>query len=157
MFLFGINFGISVMDDKAVANESGIIHGDFFEDIVLTWQYAMGALLSQGKQNVMMYKTTQLSLQNTLICFLSGMMANKKTNRNQKLTVRLLSGAWCLTCFVLVTAYSSVLISFVTSPNYKPLIKSIYDFPKDPQVKITVDKGLSADLIFTVYLKHSNI
>lgn len=66
------------------------------------------------------------------------------------MAIRFLTGAWCVTCFVLVTAYSSVLISFVTSPYYKPLINSVYDFPKDPSVKITVDKGLFPDLAFTV-------
>ena len=78
-------------------------------------------------------------------------MAHKEANRNQKLTIRFLAGAWCVTCFVLVAAYSSVLISFVTSPYYNPLIESVYDIPKDPKIKITVDRGLFPDLVYRVY------
>lgn len=77
-------------------------------------------------------------------------MVQRETIRNRKLAVRFLAGTWCLTCFVLVTAYSSVLISFVTSPNYKPLVNSIYDLPKDTRIKMTVDKGLYPDVVFTV-------
>lgn len=77
-------------------------------------------------------------------------MAHKEASRNQKLAIRFLTGAWCVSCFVLVTAYSSVLISFVTSPYYKPLIESVYDIPKDPNIKITVDRGLFPDLVFKV-------
>lgn len=79
-----------------------------------------------------------------------GLLAQGGTSRNQKFTIRFLAGAWCVTCFVLVTAYSSVLISFVTSPNYKPLIQSLYDMPKNPQVKVAVNRGWSPDLLFTV-------
>ena len=78
------------------------------------------------------------------------MLAQKETRRNQKLAIRFLAGAWCLTCFVLIMAYSSVLISFVASPYYEPLISSLYDIPKNPQVTITVNKGLYPDLLFTV-------
>lgn len=78
------------------------------------------------------------------------MLAQGGTSRDQKLTIRFLAGAWCTACFVLVTAYSSVLISFVTSPNYKPMIQSLYDIPKNPKVKITVNRGWSPDLLFTV-------
>jgi hypothetical protein len=94
----------------------------------------------------------------TLICiklvcffqFFAGLLAQGGTSRDQKLTIRLLAGSWCVACFVLVTAYSSVLISFVTSPYYKPLIRSVYDIPKNPNIKITVNRGWSPDLLFTV-------
>ena len=33
------------------------------------------------------------------------------------LAIRSLTGAWCLTCCVLVTAYSRVLVSFLTAPS----------------------------------------
>lgn len=85
-----------------------------------------------------------------LIHLYPGMMAQKETSQNQTLTIRLLAATWCLACFVLITAFSSVLISFVTLPYYKPLIDSIYDIPKNPQIKITVDRGLPMDSLFTV-------
>lgn len=77
-------------------------------------------------------------------------MVHKDSSLSQKLAIRILAGAWCISCFILITAYSSVLISFVTSPYYKPLINSIYDFPKNAEIKITVDKGKYPDILFTV-------
>ena len=77
-------------------------------------------------------------------------MAQKESSRNRNLAIRILAGTWCVACFILITAYSSVLISFVTSPNYKPLIQSIYDLPKNEEIQITVDKGLYPDILFTV-------
>nr|CAH0113330.1 unnamed protein product [Daphnia galeata] len=104
----------------------GISHkGKLFEDIGRAFQYVFGVILSQG------------------------LLAQGGTSRDQKLTIRLLAGSWCVACFVLVTAYSSVLISFVTSPYYKPLIRSVYDIPKNPNIKITVNRGWSPDLLFT--------
>ena len=82
--------------------------------------------------------------------FAGGALGSNNTNR--KLAIRFLTGAWCLTCFVLVTAYSSVLVSFMTAPeSYKPIINSIHDLPaKQHHVKVTVDKNLFADQIFQV-------
>lgn len=94
-----------------------------------------------------------LNLKKNIICFVlirSGLLAQGGTSRDQKLTIRFLAGTWCVACFILVTAYSSVLISFVTSPYYKPLIRSVYDMPKNPNVKITVTRGWFPDLLFTV-------
>jgi hypothetical protein len=67
--------------------------------------------------------------------------------------IRLLTGAWCLTGFVLVTAYSSVLISFVTAPDsfYMVLINSVYEMPQKPDVRLTVEKNRFIDVLFRVY------
>ena len=65
--------------------------------------------------------------------------------------IRFLAGAWCLTGFVLITAYSSVLISFLTAPDpLKPIINSVNDLPKKPNIHFMVNKGWIADLIFQV-------
>lgn len=122
--LYGISHCIKdYMTNKENKNE--LTHGKLFEDIGRAFQYVFGVILSQG------------------------LLAQGGTSRDQKLTIRFLAGAWCTACFVLVTAYSSVLISFVTSPNYKPMIQSLYDIPKNPKVKITVNRGWSPDLLFT--------
>ena len=72
---------------------------------------------------------------------------------NKQIAIRFLTGAWCVACFVLISAYSSVLIAFVTSPDpFKPLINSVYDLPKKPEVRLTVKKGWIADLIFQVLI-----
>lgn len=67
---------------------------------------------------------------------------------HRRLYFHILAGAWCLTCFVLTTAYSSVLISFVTMPNYQPLIRSVYELQTKPKIGVTVEKGFEPDLIF---------
>ncbi|XP_046461175.1 glutamate receptor 1-like [Daphnia pulex] len=64
----------------------------------------------------------------------------------RQLAFRIAAAAWCLACFVLVQAYSSTLIAFITSPNTKPIINSVYDIPKVPGLKITVDRDYGADI-----------
>ncbi len=71
----------------------------------------------------------------------------------QKLVVRFLAGAWCVASFIIVTAYSSVLISFVTAPNLKPLIDSVYDLPIKQNIKLAVDRGWSPEFLFLVRKK----
>ncbi|XP_046443988.1 uncharacterized protein LOC124194023 [Daphnia pulex] len=65
---------------------------------------------------------------------------------NRQLAIRFAAAAWCLACFVLVQAYSSTLIAFITSPNNKPIINSVYDIQKVPGLKITVNRNFAADL-----------
>ena len=78
-------------------------------------------------------------------------LSNVVLGNSRKLVIRFLTGAWCLSCFVLVTAYSSVLISFLTAPEvYKPLINSMNDLPNKSYVRVTVNKGLFADVALGV-------
>ena len=85
---------------------------------------------------------------------ITGSLANCAIGNNRQLVIRLLVGAWCLTCFVLITAYSSVLISFLTAPDtYKPIINSINELPKKPFIRVTVDKGFFPDYLFQVKKK----
>ena len=66
--------------------------------------------------------------------------------------IRLLGATWCLGCFVLATAYSSVLLSFLLAPDtYKPIINSINELPFKRDIQPTVTKDLVADVIFKVY------
>ena len=64
----------------------------------------------------------------------------------KQLAIRLAAAAWCLACFVLVQAYSSTLIAFITSPNSKPIINSVYDIPNVPGLKITVNRNYGPDV-----------
>ena len=83
----------------------------------------------------------------------TGSLASRVMFQNRQLAVRFLTGAWCLACFVLVTAYSSVLIASLTaSDKYRPIINSANDLPYKPDIRVTVDKGLFADVIFQVQL-----
>ena len=67
--------------------------------------------------------------------------------------VRLIAGAMCLSCLVLYQAYSSVLVSTLTLPNYQSLINSVYDIPKTPGMAVTVINKKAADIIFTVAIE----
>jgi Ligand-gated ion channel len=68
----------------------------------------------------------------------------------KKSTIRLVAGAWCLVAFVLVNSYSSTLISFVSASNTKPFIKSINDIPEKPGAHLVIERGKSAEVIFSV-------
>ena len=69
---------------------------------------------------------------------------------SKKLAIRLAAGAWCLGAFVIVTAYSSVLISFIISPNLKPIIESIRDIPKVPGLQVVGVAGSSLNRVWPV-------
>ena len=83
---------------------------------------------------------------------LAGSTSSRALSNNQKLGVQLFAGAWCLSCFVLVTAYSSVLISFLTAPDntYSPIVNLINDLPMKPDVRVTVDRSKFPDIVFQV-------
>ena len=67
------------------------------------------------------------------------------------MAIRLAAGTWCLACFVLVTAYSSVLVSYIIAPNLKPIIDSANDVPKVPGLKIVIEKGSTLGSLFLVH------
>lgn len=66
---------------------------------------------------------------------------------SKKLGFRILVGTWALGCFLLVNYYNSILTSFFTSPNYQPLIKSVYDLQKKTDIKM-VANAISAPVFF---------
>ena len=74
-------------------------------------------------------------------------------NQRKSLVIRVMTGAWCLSCFVLITAYCSVLVSFLTQPDKlnKPIIDSIEDLIKHPEIRVTVKKGWGPDFLFQVF------
>ena len=78
-------------------------------------------------------------------------MASRAISKNRQLAIRFVAGAWCLACFVLVTAYSSVLIACITAPDkFKPIINSVNDLPNKPEIQVTVNKNLFLDVLFQV-------
>lgn len=68
----------------------------------------------------------------------------------RSLTLRFIVGVWVLGSLVLATAYTSVLISFVTLPDYKPLVDSVYDLLLKPDIRATVTAGQAVDILFSV-------
>lgn len=86
--------------------------------------------------------------QNTLDLSLE--MLSGRYIKRKNLALRLGAAAWCLGSFVLIQAYSSTLISFITTPNRKPIVNSIYDIPNVPGLKITVFKNFAVDVLIMV-------
>ena len=76
---------------------------------------------------------------------------------NKRLPIRLAAATWCLCGCVLVLAYSSVLISFVTSPNYVSLVEKFQDIVNRPGVYLTVVRDFSIEKKYLVMLLHPNI
>ena len=68
------------------------------------------------------------------------------------LKMRMVGGAWCLAALVLVTAYSSVLVSFYSAPIYQPLIGSMEELSNRDDVNLVVLKYFAADRTLSVHL-----
>ena len=64
--------------------------------------------------------------------------------------VYIVGGVWCLATFVLVNAYNSTLISYVTLPNPQPLINSIFDLRNRSDVYLVTDNNLNTDAVLSV-------
>ena len=70
---------------------------------------------------------------------------------SKKFAIRLVVGAWCLLAFVLVTAYQSVLISYIVTPVMQPpLANSIAELANNKDAQVVVEKGFVADTSITV-------
>ena len=65
-----------------------------------------------------------------------------------KLCVRLVAAAWCVGAFFIVNSYSTTLISHITASIEKPLINSVYDLPKKPEILVAVEEGRGPDGVF---------
>ena len=66
------------------------------------------------------------------------------------LRIRLIAAAWCLAAFFVVNAYNTTLISFISSPNLQPVIDSIYEIQKKPELRMVLDKDQYSDSVFSV-------
>ena len=71
----------------------------------------------------------------------------------KEIAIRLVILAWCLAILILLTSYTTLLISVVTAPNPQPLIKSIYELPNRPEILPITDKGRNVAALFLVLLK----
>lgn len=65
---------------------------------------------------------------------------------SRALAIRLVAAVWGLAAFVLVPAYSGNLTSYLMSPDQTPIIRSIYDVPTIPRLKVAANRGLGAEL-----------
>ena len=81
------------------------------------------------------------------MCSLAGNVTAKKLN------LRLVIGAcWCFVAFVLLTAYNSVLTSFVSAPHVQPLVETAEDVAQKSHVNPVTIKNKGVDIMITVIL-----
>lgn len=65
-------------------------------------------------------------------------------------TVCFIVGAWCLAALVIVSAYNSLLTSYILGSNADPLVDSLADLVGNSKVNLVVDKGLAVDVVVSV-------
>ncbi len=69
---------------------------------------------------------------------------------SKRLKMRLVIGAWCLNSLLLITAYSSVLSSFIVAPHYHTLVDTLEQLAKNEKVTPLVFKGYQPDILISV-------
>ena len=78
------------------------------------------------------------------------MITGAFSTSSTKWKLRVAVGAWVLTVFVLVTAYSSVLISFILTPQFNPLIKTVKELAERNDLNPVMLKGNGAEVYIMV-------
>ncbi|XP_046462609.1 uncharacterized protein LOC124208780 [Daphnia pulex] len=67
---------------------------------------------------------------------------------SNRLPLRVLAGSWCLIAVVLVYAYNSTLISYVSLPTHQPIVNTFEDLAASKTLRVTTQRGsLSAEII----------
>ena len=74
---------------------------------------------------------------------------------NKKLCIRIVVATWGLAGFLLVNYYNSLCISFLAIPITKPLIESIQELKKRPEIQLVMDKNRNIEALFLVELVQS--
>ncbi|XP_057376733.2 glutamate receptor ionotropic, delta-1-like isoform X2 [Daphnia carinata] len=68
---------------------------------------------------------------------------------SNRLSFRVVAGAWAMVAFIFVQAYTSTLFTYVVAPVNQPLINSIYDIAASPDISLLVKKAGTIDTMFT--------
>ncbi len=64
---------------------------------------------------------------------------------SNRLSFRLVAGAWILAAFILVQAFNATLFTYLVTPIKNSLINSPYDIPERKDVHLLIRKGGSTD------------
>jgi hypothetical protein len=68
--------------------------------------------------------------------------------QSNRLPLRVVAGSWCLIAVVLVYAYNSTLISYVSLPTHQPIVNTFEDLAASKTLRVTTQRGsLSAEII----------
>ena len=70
---------------------------------------------------------------------------------SRSITIRIVTGVWCLGCFFLIQFYCCNWTSHLTTSRpSKALVDSVYDIPNVTGLRITVDRNWAADQLIWV-------
>lgn len=134
-------FGLAFVDYR----ESGKDARNFQSSLKAYTQYTVQIILSQGMSN----------LEIKIKIAHNNLSSEKGGNyiSGSKWKLRWAVGAWLLSAFVLITAYSSVLFSFILAPQFKPLIRNIQELAERNDVSPVFVKGSAAErLVMVIYI-----
>ncbi|KAK4012749.1 hypothetical protein OUZ56_024985 [Daphnia magna] len=77
------------------------------------------------------------------------LMSQGGTFRTIRPALYFVVGSWCLGAMVLISAYNSILTSYILGSNAKPLVDSALDVVGNSNVNIAVNKGNGVDLVLS--------
>lgn len=67
---------------------------------------------------------------------------------SSRLSMRFAAGSWCLIAFVLVYAYNSTLVSYISLSKYEPVVNTWDDLAASTSLRVTAPRGsISAEII----------
>jgi hypothetical protein len=113
----------------------------YFDSYQRSYEYVIAVFFAQGNEGSLLQFLSNLNSE-----MIGGVCYPTATS------IRLIAAVWCLAALVVTSIYNTTLISYVTSPNWQPLVRSIFDIPKMPQLRIVVDERMGADVIISVKL-----
>ena len=102
--------------------------------------FVLGNIISQGKFVPSIFAGTNIKY----------LIYIGQSCPSSRLRVRFAAGAWCCACFFLVQIYCCTLTSYLSRPNQKTIVNSVFDIPQTPGVGFTVNRGQGVDLILQV-------
>ena len=71
--------------------------------------------------------------------------------KKNNLSIRFVMGAWCVTAFVFVQAYTSTLFTYIVTPNFTPLlVNSVYDVINKPEINLVIVGGQNLEKVLMV-------
>ena len=145
--MYGLNCGLRKISEDNDSKGKGKKSGRISLDMAHTIDYVICILLSQGTNTSSLMRENICSQSNhscKLYLILGGYFSGKK------LALRSVAAVWCLSCFVLIQSYSSVLISVMTLPKLKPIINSVYDIPKISGLQVVANRGMAVQAALSV-------
>jgi hypothetical protein len=109
-----------------------------FENTWYPWMVLMTQGIMTSKNELHIYKCNSI----TLVNIIGGNLPSSR------LPLRFVAGSWCLMAVVLVYAYNSTLISYISLAKYELVLNTFDDLAASKTLRIITQRGsLSAEII----------